>query len=188
MGNEVKFPQLIRDLLSTLIIVAVIIGAGVAITGTWPFMVAVESESMVPHMYPGDVVFLLSPDRVGIKTWVEGVKEGYRSFGDFGDVIVYKPNGYGKPIIHRAIAYVHKGEKIPVLQNGKLVYSNEVAENDGYITQGDNSITNRIPDQLAPAQLSPIGEKIKPVKKEWVIGVAKFRIPLIGYIRLLLPI
>ncbi len=187
MGDETRVSQLIRDLVSTLIIVAVIIGLGVAISGTWPFMVAVESESMEPHLYPGDVVFLLGVDRVGITTWEEGVKDHYMSFGDYGDVIVYKPNGFGKPIIHRAIAYVHKGDRIPVLYNGKLVYSNEIAQSDGYITQGDNKITNRIPDQLAPARVSPIGEKILPVKKEWIIGVAKFRIPLIGYLRLIFP-
>ncbi len=189
MDSESKVAQLIKDLVSTLIIVAVVVGVGIALTGTWPFMVAVESGSMEPHLYPGDVVILISPDRAGgIVTWEEGVKTGYKSFGNYGDVIVYKPNGYGKPIIHRAIAYVHKGDRIPALINGKLVLTNEVAENDGYITQGDNILTNRIPDQLAPASLSPLGEKIKPVKKEWIIGVAKFRIPYIGYLRLLLPI
>ncbi len=189
MDSESKALQLIKDLVSTLIIVAVVIGGGIAITGTWPFMVAVESGSMEPHLYPGDVVFLISPERAGgIVTWEEGVKENYMSFGDYGDVIVYKPNGYGKPIIHRAIAYVHKGERIPALVNGKLVYTDVIAESDGYITQGDNVITNRIPDQLAPASLSPLGEKILPVKEEWVIGVAKFRVPLIGYVRLLIPI
>jgi len=27
-----------------------------------------------------------------------------------------------------------------------------------------------------------------PVQKDWIIGVAKFRIPLIGYFRLIIPI
>ncbi|WP_202318348.1 S26 family signal peptidase [Archaeoglobus neptunius] len=189
MSNESKSVQFIKDVVSTLIIVAVIIGGGIALTGTWPFMVAVESGSMEPHMYKGDVIILVGVDRNGgVVTWEEGVKTGYMSFGNYGDVIVYKPNGYGKPIIHRAIAYVHKGEHIPALVNGKLVYTNQIAENDGYITQGDNVRTNQLPDQAVPGAFSPIGEKIKPVKKEWIIGVAKFRIPYIGYLRLLIPI
>jgi signal peptidase len=181
MDIRQKSVELLKDLVSTLIIVAVIIGAGIAITGAWPFMVAVESGSMEPHILKGDVIFLFSPDRVGITTWKEGKETGYRSFEDYGDVIIYKPNGHGKPIIHRAIAYVHKGDKIPILYNGKLVYSDFTAENDGYITQGDNRYTNPKPDQLAILN----GEKIKPVKKEWIIGVAKFRIPIIGYFRLI---
>lgn len=189
MDRDSKSVQFIKDVTSALIIVAVVVGGGIAITGTWPFMVAVESGSMEPHLYPGDVVFLLSPARNGgVVTWVEGAKKGYESFGDYGDVIVYKPNGYGKPIIHRAIAYVHKGEPIPKLENGKLVYTKQIAENDGYITQGDNVNTNKLPDQAVPGAFSPVGERIKPVKEEWIIGVAKLRIPLVGYLRLLIPI
>lgn len=189
MDSESKAVQFIKDVVSTLIIVAVVIGGGIAITGTWPFMVAVESGSMEPNLYPGDVVLLLSPSRAGgIVTWEKGVESGYMSFGNYGDVIVYKPNGYGKPIIHRVIAYVHKGEPIPAVINGKLVYTNQIAENDGYITQGDNVKTNRLPDQAIPGAFSPLGERIKPVKEEWIIGVAKFRIPIIGYLRLLIPI
>lgn len=189
MDTESKTYQLLKDVVSTLIIVAVVVGGGIAITGTWPFMVAVESGSMMPNLHPGDVVFLLSPSRTGgVVTWEEGVEKGYMSFGDYGDVIVYRPNGYGKPIIHRAIAYVHKGDRIPAIVDGKLVLTDQIAESDGYITQGDNVKTNKLPDQAVPAAFSPIGEKILPVKEEWIIGVAKFRIPYIGYVRLLIPI
>ncbi len=173
-----KISSVLKDIVSTLITVVVIVLVGIAVTGTWPFVVAIESGSMEPHMYRGDVVILFSPDRVGIVTWEKGKEIGYTSFGDFGDVIVYKPNGHGKPIIHRVIAYVHKGEKIPILNNGRLILSNIRAPADGYITQGD---ANSVPDQLAMMN----GERILPVKKEWIIGVAKFRIPLVGYVRLI---
>ncbi len=157
--------DIIKDILSTLITVAVIIGIGIAITGTWPFMVAVESGSMVPHMHRGDVVFLLSPDRTKIVTWEEGKKIGYRSFGDYGDVIVYHPNGKGgTPVIHRAMYWIEKGEKMP---------DGTPAPWSGYITKGDH---NSIPDQP---------ELSMPVKPEWIIGVAKFSIPYIGYVRLI---
>jgi len=189
METDSRAVKIIKDLISTLIIVAVVLGLGVALTGTWPFMVAVESGSMMPHLNPGDVVILLGLTRVNkVVTWSEGALTGYKSFGDFGDVIVYKPNGHGKPIIHRAIAYVHKGDNIPILLNGKLVLTNIKAEDEGYITQGDNKRTNKIPDQLAPSFLSPTGERIKPVKTDWIVGVAKFKIPYLGYVRLLIPI
>ncbi len=160
-----RIAGLIKDLVTTLIIVGLIAGGGYAITGTWPFMVAVQSKSMEPNLHVGDVVFLVSPQKKEIVTYLEGKETGYKMFGDFGDVIVYRPNGDSSktPIIHRAIAYVKKGQRI----------GNYVAENDGYITKGDH---NFIADQ-------PILSK--PVKKEWVIGVAVFRIPYIGYFRLI---
>jgi signal peptidase len=163
--STTKVVRLIKDLVSTLITVAVVIGVGIAITGTWPFMVAVESGSMEPHMYRGDVVFLISPYRTDIVTWENGKHAGYASFGDYGDVIVYYPNGDKSrtPIIHRAMYWIEKGERMP---NGKP------APNSGYITKGDH---NLIPDQPHTSN---------PVKKEWIVGVAKFRIPFIGYFRL----
>jgi len=105
MDTKATVTELIKDVVTTLITVAVIIGIGIVLTGTWPFMVAVESGSMEPHMHRGDVVFLVSPDRTKIITWEEGKKIGYKSFGDYGDVIVYYPNGDKSrtPIIHRAM-------------------------------------------------------------------------------------
>jgi len=179
------FQGLVKDIVSTLVIVGFIVGVGIALTGTWPFMVAVQSGSMEPHIHKGDVIILVSPKRVGkIITWEEGRKIGYKSFGDYGDVIVFHPNGDRSktPIIHRVIAYVHKGEHIPILMNGKLVPSKFIADSDGYITQGD---ANPVPDQLAH-EANPLYSEIKPVKDEWIVGVAKFRIPYIGWLRLII--
>ncbi|AIY89424.1 signal peptidase I [Geoglobus acetivorans] len=160
-----KLVGLIKDILTTLIIVGVIAGGGYLLTGTWPFMVAVQSGSMEPNLHIGDVVFLVSPEKKEIVTYLEGKENGYKKFGDYGDVIVYRPNGDSSrtPIIHRAITFVHKGEKI----------GSYVAENDGYLTKGDN---NPVMDQPLLS---------KPVKKEWIVGVAVFKIPYIGYFRLL---
>ena len=175
---------IVKDIISTLITVAVIIGVGIALTGTWPFMVAVQSGSMEPNLHIGDVVILVSPSKTKIVTWVEGKQNGYMSFGDYGDVIVYYPNGNKKvtPIIHRVIAWVNAGDRIPILDHttGKLILSNVVAKSSGYITQGDH---NPFPDQLAEL---PNGERIQPVKDSWIIGVAKFRVPYVGYFRLIL--
>ena len=177
--------ELIKEIVSTLVIALMVAVIGYTLTGTWPFMVAVQSGSMEPHLNIGDVVFLVSPDRTQIITWVKGKMINYKSFGDYGDVIVYYPNGDRSktPIIHRVIAWVNKGDKIPILENGRLVYSNVVAKTSGYITQGDN---NPYPDQLAV--LPGTNEVILPVNKSWIIGVAKFKIPYIGYLRLLIPI
>lgn len=134
---------------------------------------------------PGDVVILFHPSRAGIVTWEEGKQSGYKSFGDYGDVIVYYPNGVGKPVIHRVVAYVEKGEKIPTLSKGTIIYSENVAPISGYVTQGD---ANRVSDQLAIMRISGEIQQVLPVQDEWIIGIAKLRIPIIGYLRLLIPI
>jgi signal peptidase len=181
-----RVTEFIKDLVSSVAFVALIVAIGIAATGCWPFMVAVESESMVPNLMVGDVVFLVHPSRIGgITTWEEGKQTGYRSFGDYGDVIVYYPNGHGKAIIHRAIAYVNASEIIPVRSGERLSSSDQKAEISGYITQGD---ANRYPDQLVVIRTSNGVEKIQPVQENWIVGVAKFRIPLIGYLRLLIPV
>ena len=158
--------QLITDIITSLVAVAIILMIGIAITGAWPFMVAVQSGSMEPHIKIGDVVILFGKKRADIITYVEGREKGYKSFGDYGDVIVYRPNGRTDvvPVIHRALYWVEKGEPMP---NGKP------APNSGFITKGD---ANAQPDQPLLS---------RPVKPEWIIGVAKFRIPYVGYARLI---
>lgn len=151
--------------------------AGVAlilflVSGTWPAVVAVESESMVPNMNVGDLVFVAAYDRYGpLTSWAEGQETGYAKFATYpdrqgnqvyGDVIIYKPNGDTSvhPIIHRAIVW----------------YDN--TSTPGYITKGDNNPTV---DQDAYYQ--GIGV-IQPVQKEWIVGKALFAIPLVGYLPL----
>lgn len=168
-------------MVSSIALVIAVAAVGIVATGTWPFLVAVESGSMEPNLNKGDVVLLVSVGRTGgITTWIEGKEKDYVSFGNYGDVIVYRPDGKGKLIIHRAIAYVREGDLIPILVDGKLIYTGERARSSGYITQGDNIFTNPVPDQIA--------FKIDPVKEEWIVGVAKFRVPLVGYLRLIIPI
>ncbi len=157
---------LLKDVASTLIIVAVIAAVGYILTGAWPFMVAVQSGSMEPHIHKGDVIILVGKDRTKIITYVEGKKMNYKSFGDYGDVIVYYPNGDRSrtPIIHRAIRWVNAGEMLP---------GGVRAKHSGYITKGD---ANSMYDQPFLSE---------PVKPEWIVGVAKFRIPYVGYLRLI---
>lgn len=153
--------------------IAVVVGSVALLlflfAGTWPAVVAVESESMVPNMNVGDLVFVAAADRYGeMQTWNESLSTGYGKFNEYpdssgnhvyGDVIIYRPNGVDSvhPIIHRALTWYDDG-----------TYA-------GYITKGDN---NGDIDQVGG--ISGIGQ-ILPVKKEWVVGKALFSIPLVGY-------
>lgn len=68
--------------------------------------------------------------------------------------------------------YVEKGE--PMWADGPP------APHAGYITKGDNPKTNPLYDQQGSISA------YQPVKKEWVIGVARFyRVPFVGYVSLL---
>ena len=110
-------------------VVAVVAGIALFLflaSGTWPAVVTIESESMVPHMNVGDLVFVVSADRFGgLQTWESGRETGYRKYGDYGDVLIFRPNGAEgslipgigggvHPIIHRALGNASGGSGIPV--------------------------------------------------------------------------
>jgi signal peptidase len=44
--------------------------------------------------------------RESIVTYLEGRANGYATYGDFGDVIIFRKAGSATPIIHRAIMYI----------------------------------------------------------------------------------
>jgi len=169
-----------RDIVWAVAVVGVIALCLFLISGTWPAVVAIESPSMVPNMNVGDLVFVVAPDRFGaLQTFEDGQASGYMKYNDYGDVIIYRPNGVDSvhPIIHRAITLVEGNETIPIsLESGTVEYT---APHEGYITWGDN---NPAPDQLSIYR--EIGGQIQPVKKEWIVGKALFAIPVIGYLPL----
>lgn len=164
----------IRDIAWVVCAVGIIALLLILLSGTWPAVVAVESESMVPNMNIGDLVFVAAADRYGeLQTWEDGLSTGYGRFNDnpdkqgntvYGDVIIYRPNGDDSihPIIHRAVTWYEYNATNPDF-------------NSGYVTKGDN---NQACDQ--EYGIAGIGA-IKPVKKEWVIGKALFSIPYLGY-------
>lgn len=163
----------IRDALFVFAVITIIASVSNIAFGLWSPMVAVESGSMIPHIQIGDIILVESIDRTKVTTYEEGKQSGYISFGEYGDVVLYRP--YGKknvtPVIHRAMYYVEKGE--PMWQNGPS------APHAGYITKGDNPKTNPSYDQQGSISSQ------QPVKKEWIIGVARFyRVPLAGYVSL----
>ena len=84
-------------------------------SGVNPPFTVVESQSMqhiddkseLGIIDTGDMIYVQSPDKCDIVSYVDGYKTGYKTFGDYGSVIVYKRDS-GNPVIHRAIVYVEK--------------------------------------------------------------------------------
>ena len=171
--QENAWVSLGKDLLSVVAVLIIFMVLSKMIFGLWTPMVAVESGSMEPHMQIGDIIFIKGIDKTNITTYEEGKKTGYESFQNYGDVILYHP--YGEegvtPIIHRAMYRVEAGE--PMWKDGPI------APYSGYITKGDNVVTNQHFDQEGQISYE------MPVKDEWIIGTAQYRIPYLGYIRLL---
>jgi signal peptidase len=161
-----------------------------AVSGVWPPLVAIESPSMEPHIDEGDLVFVMDEERFsganaehGVVTAREG--ERYVRFQQPGDVIVFEPDGDAErtPVIHRAMFYVEDGENWydradPDALGGAdscRELANCPANYSGFITKGDN---NRHYDQIGGRPISD------PVRPEWIIGTAEYRVPLLGEIRL----
>lgn len=166
--------SLVRDILSVVLIVAVIGGVLFGVSGTWPAIVAVESGSMIPNMNVGDLIFVVEENRFGpLMTAAEAQAAGVTSFNGYGDVIIYQPNGNTKvtPIIHRALMEINASTAAAMGFTGEAAHA-------GYITKGDHNPTI---DQ--GNTFSHIGV-MQPVKEEWVVGKALFAIPLVGYLPL----
>ncbi len=179
LTNYHRFFSLAGDLLWVVTIVGSVALVLFLICGTWPAIVAIESKSMDPHMKMGDLVVVVQKDRYGaFQTWDQGFASTYEKFGDYGDVIIYKPNGMTTvhPIIHRAIIFT-AGEPLSSLRGSKL-NKNYSAPHPGYITWGDNNLN---PDQFS--SLNNIGA-VEPVRDEWIVGKAFFSVPLVGYLPL----
>ncbi len=165
--SDSPWAELLRDILSVAKILILFAVVSQIAFGTWTPMRAIESGSMVPNMQIGDIVFIEDISRTKIVTQEEGAISGYETFGDFGNVILYRKYGRNDvtPIIHRAMYHVEAGE--PMWDGGPA------APHAGYITQGDH---NPSYDQRGICR--------EPVREAWVIGVARFRVPYAGYVRL----
>jgi signal peptidase I len=100
--------------LVALAIVVVLISSLFAFTQNWPPLYVVESNSMqhgssdvLGLINTGDLVLAQKLPTSSIQTYVEGAQNGYSTYGEPGDVLLYRPNGGGAtPIIHRAIIYL----------------------------------------------------------------------------------
>ena len=101
--------------LIALMIIVVLLAGLYAYTQNWPPMYVVESSSMqhgtndvVGLINTGDLVLAQQTSTSSIVPYIVGMQTGYRTYGEFGDVLLYHPNGdtAPAPIIHRAILYL----------------------------------------------------------------------------------
>ncbi len=211
------------------IVVIVIIGAYgilVAMTGfTVPFS-SVVSESMqhdndrsnIGTIDTGDIVIVAQPNESNITSYVMGTQNGYKSFGEYGSVIIYERDANKNPVIHRAMVWLdynentgtwsskelmnytgewyyktgsgHKGNDFNNIQgtlyfedmSGKDVsinLDNLYEKKSGYLTMGDNPVTNRSFDQSAGIVNHLIG-------MEDIRSVAIAEIPWLGIPKLIM--
>ena len=189
----------LRDVLTSVMIVAAIGTLLFAASGVWPPMVAVESGSMEPNMERGDLVFIVDNDRFtpdnavddgGTSTGIVPADVAERTertkFNRPGDVVVFRPNGNTgqTPIIHRAMFWVESGENWYDRADREAIGGAENCEelnhcpapHAGFITKGDNEFTNQNYDQTS--RLSA------PVRPQWLVGTAELRVPYLGHVRL----
>jgi signal peptidase len=178
-----------RDIVTSVLAVALVGIYLFAISGVWPPMVAIESGSMEPNMEINDLVFVMDNDRfepgqahgeTGVVTAANA--SGYSQFGNGGDVIVFTPNGNGDrtPIIHRAMFWVDAGENWCDRADPEFLGNNPPSEerceadHAGFITKGDaNPTYDQVEEGLST-----------PVRPGWVVGTAELRIPGVGWLRL----
>ena len=164
-----------KDVASIIAIVIAFLIFCQLIFGLWTPMFVVSSSSMEPNMNIGDIVFVKDIDRSTVIPQQDALNSSNKHvvFKQSGDVILYYPYGNTQaiPIIHRAMYYVEEGQ--PMWEDGPN------APHSGYITKGDNKLTNSVFDQQSSISAN------QPIKEEWIIGVSKFKIPYIGKIRLI---
>jgi signal peptidase len=196
----------IRDIVAAVAIVCIILAALWAYTGQFPDtpMVVVTSGSMmhddasygkIGTIDPGDLVLVKKidgRDDVTPRGASFAPQTSHRSYGDYGDVVIYYPMGNeGRtPVIHRAICWVevHPDDTYTVTAYNitgaqtitipELQLSGYQPTNSGFITKGDN---NRLPDQYQSG-----GICAEPVKPEWIIGKARGELPWFGLIKLMI--
>lgn len=101
--------------LVALAVVLVLLVGLFAYTQNFPPMYVVESDSMqhgtndqVGLINTGDLVLAQKASLDQVTPYVVGAQTGYSTYGEYGDVILYHPNGdpNGAPIIHRALVYI----------------------------------------------------------------------------------
>lgn len=181
----------VREALTSVIAVVIVGLLLFTASGVWPPLVAVESGSMEPKMYAGDLVYVVEEGRLsggaahdgtGVVTAAIGHEVGYQRFDGPGDVIVYDPpNRNGSPIIHRALFWVEHGENWADRRPSDLgpadcdALPHCPAPHAGFITRGD---ANPAADQVQG--IAP------PVRPQWITGTAVMRFPGLGWIRLCL--
>lgn len=145
--------SVLKDAFVALIILGVILSSLYLFTGRWPPMVVVESSSMshgegdpsVSHLGvidTGDIVAVKkASERENIVTYVEGKGTDHRTYGQYGDVIVFRPDGSDEhtPVIHRPVLFLEYNETsngFDVPNLSKLQYGKDWETSQGEIVYG----------------------------------------------------
>ena len=214
-SNDKKI-SLLRDILVAFLAVLLILIILWAYTGQWfgAPMVAIESGSMEHVNAPfgrigtidaGDIVLIQKvtqrSDVVPHGGPIRGAEaeNGWQSYGDYGDVIIYHPDGdtATTPIIHRALCWVdvefidgvptytiedfgiYHQRTLFLPEYGIRTYWNQsITPNwtlSGFLTKGDN---NPVIDQASRISFNP-------VQVGWIAGKARGEIPWFGAINLI---
>lgn len=127
MRNEAAVPEAVQRVIGVLkrlrvfliagaIVLLIVVGL-CAYSGIWPPLVVVESNSMqhsattsyIGVIDTGDLVIMKKVAGLGeIRTYLDGVKDGYQTYSENGDVVIYRPLGtpVRTPVIHRALCTV----------------------------------------------------------------------------------
>ncbi len=207
-----------KDILVSLVILGIILGSLYAFSGRWPPMVVIESgsmmhseESQIGVIDPGDIVLVQESDKEDITTYVEGRATGYRKYGEYGDVIIFEPDGdTGEtPIIHRVVLYLEENDSVrgtfDIPSLGNLDDTEWDTCEDGNYLGLDCTLTlydygHRDEDlEIDLSELNQGGYITKgdgndrydqettlspPVQEDWIKGRARGELPWFGIIKL----
>jgi len=213
----------LRDAGIALLFVVLVLLAMYAYTGLWPPLVVVESDSMmhgtdnlshIGIIDTGDLVLVRDIGAVDdIETYVDGFVFGHKTYGEFGDVVVFKRDGSDTqtPIIHRAILYIefnadghsYRAPSLQYLPAEKWSTTNptdtwdrltsvvmiyHVGWNDVTITIDINHfIPYRGSGFITKGDHNPTidqGGSNRPVDVSWIVGKARGEIPWFGLLKL----
>ena len=200
-----KLPPVIAEFVSAVLILGIVMGgiwiySGQSFPGSSP-LVVIESGSMTHEnepfgglgtIDPGDIVLAKAVHTRGDVITYASTKS-YRTYGDYGDVIIYKPLGRTDltPIIHRAMCWVEYNADTDTytVEEYNIINATSVTipelhlynykpAHSGFITKGDH---NLYPDQHPDAQICR-----EPVEVNWIIGKAQGELPWFGALKLML--
>lgn len=179
MSDERK--QNTIDTIISIFLIFSIVGVSMSLyTGLLQPVVIVSSGSMEPNIQQGSHIVLVKqhtpPEKINAThktvTYKQGKQNNYKTFNDYGDVIVFEPNGNENRIsvIHRPQFWVEEGENWIYKANFSYLPNNTVscmqvpncpAPHSGFITKGD---ANQYYDQTRNISA--------PVKPAWIHGYA----------------
>lgn len=214
----------LRDAAVAAAFVALVLLAMFAYTGLWPPLVVVESNSMmhsddnhsnIGTIDTGDLVLVKKVNSLSdIETYMDSQISGHKTYGDYGDVVIYKRGGSdaSTPIIHRALIYLeinsdgrsYRSESLRQAATDKWSTSDptdtwdrltssltisDVGYNHLSVTIDIQSLTSSHRSGFITKGDHNLGTDqmyaaYGPVDFEWVVGKARGEIPWFGLLKL----